>query len=354
MAALDMDNLHRLLLESVRVGVAALEPEGFRVVLHNPQLSEWFPACATGAPIVDVIPGLDMNAIAAALTASSQWSEEIEARVGRRTIIFAVQISRQSDAPGSALALQCLNISKVKELEYMIESYSKMIERQNRDIKKEQERVERLLLNIMPKQVYEEWKVFGVTSPQRFDEASILMLDFVDSTQMAVSQDPQKLIAELNDIFTSFDRITEQFGCERLKTQGDAYIAVSGIPEPSPDHARNIANVALRFVRYLRKRNKASEFTWRCRIGIHSGPVIGSIVGVQKYVYDIFGPGVNMAARLEGLSGPMEITLCEEFRARIANEFRFEDAGEVDIRGFGARKIYRLLGALDAHALAVG
>jgi class 3 adenylate cyclase len=95
-----------------------------------------------------------------------------------------------------------------------------MIERQNRDLKKEKERVEKLLLNIMPQQVYEEWKEFGVTTPQRFGSASILMLDFDGFTQMAISQEPTKLISELNDIFTAFDRIVEQFGCERLKTIG--------------------------------------------------------------------------------------------------------------------------------------
>lgn len=104
----------------------------------------------------------------------------------------------------------------------MIESYSKIIERQNRDLKKEKERVEKLLLNIMPQQVYEEWTEFGVTTPQRFDNASVLMLDFVGFTQMAISQEPTKLISELNDIFTAFDWIVEQFGCERLKTIGDA------------------------------------------------------------------------------------------------------------------------------------
>jgi len=345
---MDMDRLHKMLLESVRVGVGAIDGSTLNVLFHNQQLSEWFPDCAIGKKIDACIPGLN----AALIAAEGTTQQEIETKIGRRAVTFAIQISRQQGTNGT-LALQCLNVSKIKELEYMIESYSKMIERQNRDLTKEKERVERLLLNIMPKTVYEEWKVFGVTSPQRFDEASILMLDFVDSTQMAVSQDPQKLIAELNDIFTAFDRITEQFGCERLKTQGDSYIAVSGIPEASPDHARNIANVALRFVRYLKKRNKAAEFTWRCRIGIHSGPVIGSIVGVQKYVYDIFGPGVNMAARLEGLSGPMEITLCEDFHSRIASEFRFKEVGEVDIRGFGPKKIYHLLAALDSSAVGI-
>lgn len=235
----------------------------------------------------------------------------------------------------------------------MIESYSKIIERQNRDLKKEKERVEKLLLNIMPQQVYEEWKEFGVTTPQRFDNASVLMLDFVGFTQMAISQEPTKLISELNDIFTAFDWIVEQFGCERLKTIGDAYIAVSDLPEPNPDHARNIACFALRFVRYLQRRNENSEFEWKCRVGINTGPVIGSVVGVQKYAYYIFGPGVILAARIEAVCEPMEILVGEETFVQIQNEFRLSDVGEYEIHGFGSQQLYRLDGdftpANDSH-----
>ena len=91
----------------------------------------------------------------------------------------------------------------------MIESYSKMIERQNREVQRKKTRVEKLLLNIMPKTVYEEWKELGATTPQRYDNATVLMLDFVGFTEMSVSQDPNRPISELNDIFTSFDRIVE-------------------------------------------------------------------------------------------------------------------------------------------------
>ena len=90
-------------------------------------------------------------------------------------------------------------------------------------------------------------------------------------------------------------------------TIGDSYIAVSGLPEATTDHAQNIAKVALRMRRYLEKRNAAHAEDWLCRIGISTGPVIGSIVGIQKYVYDVFGPGVNLAARMESLSEPMQI-----------------------------------------------
>jgi class 3 adenylate cyclase len=222
-----------------------------------------------------------------------------------------------------------------------------MVEKQTRDLQKEKQRVERLLLNIMPRSVYEEWKVFGVTTPQRYDEAAVLMLDFVDFTEMAISRDPPALIAELNDIFTAFDRIVEQFGCERLKTIGDAYMAVSGIPEPTPEYGHNIARVALRLAHYLNRRNAARTQQWRFRIGINAGPVIGSIVGIQKYVYDLFGPGVNLAARMETAADPMQIVLTDELYELIRGDFRFRDLGEREIKGFGMKRIYALEGADD-------
>ena len=117
--------------------------------------------------------------------------------------------------------------------------------------------------------------------------------------------------------------------------------------EPNPDHACNIARSALLFVRYLKRRNETSEFEWTCRIGINSGPVIGSVVGIQKYVYDIFGPGVNLAARLEPLCGSMEILLSEHTYALIKNQFRVSDKGKHDIRGFGETHVFRLDGDFE-------
>ena len=159
---------------------------------------------------------------------------------------------------------------------------------------------------------------------------------------MSLSHDPTALIGELNDIFTAFDRIVDEFGAERLKTIGDAYVAVCGLPEASPDHAQSLANVALRFVRFIERRNAQHKQTWRCRIGINTGPVIGSIVGVQKYVYDIFGPGVNLAARLEELAEPMQILITDSTWQLIRTEFRARDLGETEIKGFGAQRLYAL------------
>jgi class 3 adenylate cyclase len=347
--SMDMERFRSLLLDSVGVGLAVVDPATFQIVLHNATFGTWFPALSTGDDTLPaLIPEVDPEEVIARIKDGGSWKCEMEVKPKRRTIVLAVELVPAEGASDGEFMVQCQNISKIKELEYMIDSYSKMIEKQNRDLSKEKERVEKLLLNIMPRQVYEEWKQFGVTTPQRFDEASVLMLDFVGFTQMSLAHEPVKLISELNDIFTAFDRIVEQFGCERLKTIGDAYVAVSGLPTPNPEHARSIAQVALRFVHYLKRRNEMSEFEWICRIGVDSGPVIGSVVGVQKYVYDIFGPGVNLAARIEALCEPMEILISENTHSIVKNEFRISDRGEHEVRGFGKQNIYRLEGDFTA------
>lgn len=341
---MDLTKFKEMLLQSAGVGLAVVDRKQGIVLFHNQRFAEWFPdAAVVGVSLAQLMPTLDLTDLDARLAAKGSVASDVEVKPKRRPIQLLVRLEPSERDGANALIVECQNVSRLKELEYMIESYSKMIERQNRDLTKEKERVERLLLNIMPKTVYEEWKAFGVTTPQRYD-ASVLTLDFVDFTEMAVTRDPPALIGELNDIFTAFDRIVEQFGCERIKTIGDGYIAVSGIPERTPDHAQNVAKVALRFVRYLKRRNATSQNQWRCRIGLASGPVIGSIVGIQKYVYDIFGEGVNLAARMEEISGAMEITLPETMCIRLRGEFQFSAPRQVDLKGFGATAVCTLEG----------
>ncbi len=340
---MDLQRFNSLLLESTGVGLAIADTDSRRLITRNRRFEQWFPDVGQDdITLEDLLPQMDAGKLQKQLERQRSYTLDVETRIGRRTISLLVRIEIGVSQAGAVLIIECQNVTKLKELEYMIESYSNMVERQNRDLKREKDRVEKLLLNIMPKTVYDEWKDLGVNTPQRFTECSILMLDFVDFTEMSIAADPPALIAELNDIFTAFDRIVERFGGERLKTIGDAYLAVCGIPEAMHEHAENIANIALRILRYLTRRNQTHPTQWRGRIGIHSGPVIGSIVGVQKYVYDIFGPGVNLAARLEALSAPMEITLCSDMHRLLRSEYSFTDRGEMEIKGFGTKRIYRL------------
>jgi class 3 adenylate cyclase len=331
------------LVQSLAVGVAIVDTESWAIEFENAKFFQWFPPVEdTDEPLTKRVVGLNIERAKDRLGGPRAYRTEVESRSETRSTPVVVEIKALPDSDGRRALVECRDISKQREAEYMLESYSNMSERHTRDLQKEKERVEKLLLNIMPRSIYEELKDYGTTTPQRFDDATVMMLDFVDFTEMAISQDPSGLIAELNDIFSAFDRIVELFGCERIKTIGDAYMAVSGVPEETPEHAQNVARVALRMKRYLEKRNAAHTEQWLGRIGINSGPVIGSIVGIQKYVYDIFGPGVNLAARMEQFAEPMTITLCENTYELLKDEFVCTEIGEAEIKGFGIQKLYQL------------
>jgi adenylate cyclase len=331
------------LLQTLNAAVAVVELGDWKVGWENARFFEWFPPDGdVDAALPARLPGLDTERLRTRVENGKAYRLETETGSGahRRSVVAEV---RQCSLDGrDCLIVECQDVSKQREAEYMLDSYSKMVERNTRELQREKDRVEKLLLNVMPRAVYEEMKDFGSTTPQRFDEATILMLDFVGFTSMAVSRDPSALITELNDIFTAFDRIVELFNAERMKTIGDAYMAVAGLPDPSPDHAHSIARVGLRMRRYIERRNASHPEEWRCRIGIHSGPVIGSIVGVQKYVYDVFGPGVNLASRMETLAQPMQILLSADTYALIRDEFSCTDQGEHELKGFGRQQIYSL------------
>ncbi len=338
----DADTL-RQMAQTLSVGVAIVDPEDWTILFENACFFKWFPPTSDAdEPLTQRLSGLNTNRAVSRLKGGQAYRFDTEAQVNGRGLPVSVEVRPLHDGDEPAVVVECRDMSKQKQAEYMLESYSQMAERNARDLQREKERVEKLLLNIMPRSVYEEMKDYGTVTPQRFDNATILMVDFVGSTEMAISGDPASLVTELNDIFTVFDRISDMFGCERIRTVGDAYMAVSGIPEATPDHAHNVARVALRMLRYIERRNSAHPEPWHCRIGINSGPVVGSLVGIQKYVYDIFGPGVNLAARMETLSEPMRITISENTYHLLKDEFACTERGEFEVKGFGTNTLYFL------------
>jgi adenylate cyclase len=333
----------RHVLHGLASGVAVVDPESWAILFENATFFKWFPPDQDAdEPLPKRLPGLNASRALARLQEGRAFSFDTESGSGGRAVPISAELRPLPGAGHNRFVVECRDVSKQKQAEYMLESYSQMAERNSRDLQREKDRAEKLLLNIMPKTVYEEMRDYGTVTPQRFENATVLMLDFVGFTDMAIAREPGSLITELNDIFTAFDRIVELFGCERIKTIGDAYMAVSGVPEVAPDHAQNIARAALRMKRYIERRNLAHPEAWQCRIGINSGPLIGSIVGVQKYVYDIFGPGVNLASRMESLSEAMRITLTEETYSLIKDDFICTERGEFEVKGFGTKTLYFL------------
>ena len=340
------------MLRSLKTAVAAVDCKTRHIVFENARFFQWFPTTGNPDDPLDArVAGLDWNAAIKRIENGRSYSIETEVKSGARTIAVAIEaraldVTRdENDAEANTeplMMLECHDISKQREGQYMLESYSKLAEKNARELQREKERVEKLLLNIMPRSVFAELSEYGTTTPKLFNDATVLMLDFVGFTDMAISRDPGALVAELNDIFSAFDRIVELFGCERIKTIGDAYMAVSGLPDTNAEHAINIAKVALRMRRYIERRNESNPNRWLCRIGIATGPVVGSMVGIQKYVYDIFGPAVNLAARLEAYCEPMQILINDLARRQLPEQFIVSEPEEAQIKGFGTQEIYAL------------
>jgi adenylate cyclase len=331
-----IEAINEQLLRAIGVGVALVDTESLRFRFHNDTFGEWFGVPEAGARLGDLFPGLDLAALSAALAESGRFTTETAFKMRRRTMVVAMDVTLALDGGKRIAVLVCQNITRIRELESMIDSYAMMVERNTRELKREKEQVEKLLLNMMPRAVYEEYRTFGVVTPRLYPSVSVLTVDFSGFGEMVEAFDPGVIVSELNDIYTAFDRIGEQFGCERIKTIGDVYVTVAGVPDPLQDHAAAVANVAVRLIRYLRLRNESHPNAWRCRMGLATGSVIGSVVGVQKYIYDVFGPAVTRAQRLRLLAEPMTVCVDAGTAAAIGGRFDLNGQGVRDL-GDGTR-----------------
>lgn len=210
----------------------------------------------------------------------------------------------------------------------------------NKRIAQEKRKSDELLLNILPQEVAEELKEKGTTSAQLHDEVTVLFTDFVNFTANAEKTGVQELIEELNECFTAFDRIMERHGLEKIKTIGDAYLAVSGLPAANPQHARNAVLAAKDILDFVATRRARKSTALDIRIGINSGPVVAGIVGVRKFAFDIWGDTVNTAARMEQNSQPGRINISAATYELVKNEFNCATRGSIETKGKGAIEMY--------------
>lgn len=211
-------------------------------------------------------------------------------------------------------------------------------------VEQEKERSDRLLLNVLPERVANDLKEKGSSIPECFDNVTVFFSDIVNFTKLTSTIDPADVICELSDIFTGFDRIFKRNHCERIKTIGDAYLSVSGMPEPDEKHACNVLKAAFECMEFLEKRNQNHKMQWQMRMGVHSGRVVGGIVGIEKYIYDVFGDTINTAARMEHYSEPNKINVSSETYTLAREHFIFKERGSVEVKGKGLITMYFLEG----------
>jgi len=229
--------------------------------------------------------------------------------------------------------------AKLKEFEYQ-----QILSEQKEIILREKQKSDDLLLNILPKEVAEELKETGHSEAHQFDNVTVIFTDFVNFTQVSEHLTPKELVNEIHTCFKAFDEIIGRYGLEKIKTIGDAYLAVSGLPTSDTKHAHRVVAAALEIRDFVEKHKEdnidhGKEFL-DVRIGIHSGPVIAGIVGVKKFAYDIWGDTVNTAARMEQSSTPGRITVSETTYDLIKQGFICEDRGEINAKHKGKVHMY--------------
>lgn len=211
---------------------------------------------------------------------------------------------------------------------------------------KERKKSETLLLNILPKKVAADLKRSGKTLPEKFESCTVYFSDIVSFTTTSEHLDPVFLISELNDIFTRFDAVMDKYGCERIKTIGDAYMAVCGVPVPVEDHAERMVKAAKEILILLNDRNEQNEIKWRIRIGINTGQIVAGVVGVKKYIYDVFGDTINTASRMESNSEPMRINISKNTYEIVKGEFDTTARTPIEVKGKGLQEMYFIEGPI--------
>ncbi|WP_437761726.1 adenylate/guanylate cyclase domain-containing protein [Sorangium sp. So ce281] len=207
-----------------------------------------------------------------------------------------------------------------------------------------QERSDRLLLNILPRTIADQLKEHEQLIAEHFEEVTVLFADIADFTPLAARLPPAELVGLLNRMFSSFDQLAEQHGLEKIKTIGDAYMVVGGLPAQRPDHARAIARMAIAMTHTVRQFVGDDGEPFQLRIGINTGPVIAGVIGKKKFSYDLWGDAVNVASRMESSGEPGRIQVSEASYSLLARDFLLEERGLVAIKGKGAMKTYWLIG----------
>ncbi|MEW6157269.1 MAG: adenylate/guanylate cyclase domain-containing protein [Verrucomicrobiota bacterium] len=233
----------------------------------------------------------------------------------------------------------CLEKKRLRDQEQV---YLQQLQIYLKQIQTEQEKSERLLLNVLPKPIADRLKEGESTIVDTFANVTVLFADLVGFTSMSVHISPNEMVHLLDEVFSAFDLLAARHNLEKIKTIGDAYMAVAGLPNPRPDHAESAAELALDMQKQIEQFNGDYGTNFCMRIGIHSGPVVAGIIGRNKFIYDLWGDTVNTSSRMEshGLPGCIQVT--ETTFEMLREKYVFRKRGGVEIKGKGTMTTYFL------------
>jgi histidine kinase len=252
--------------------------------------------------------------------------------------VFTDKKQKVIDLLSGQIGISLENAMLYENMEEKVKQRTLELETQKELAEEQRKKSDDLLLNILPLEVAEELKEKGRSDAKLYQNVTVLFSDFVNFTSISENLSPQELVQELHHCFKAFDEITEKHGLEKIKTIGDAYLAVSGLPVEHDGHAINAAKAALDIINWINDPTNKSKF--KIRIGLNSGPVVAGIVGVKKYVYDIWGDTVNTAARLEENSEPGKINISGITHEAIKHEFPCKFRGKINAKNKGEIEMY--------------
>ncbi len=254
---------------------------------------------------------------------------------------------------GVVVAFFALNLLGVAATTYALLQYfvrereraAAELARQHAALELEQERSERLLLNVLPEPVAQRLKEREEVIADEFAEATVLFADLVGFTELAERMPADELVSMLDRVFARWDALAAERGVEKIKTIGDAYMAAAGVPLPRPDHAEAVASLALAMAADAECSAVHLGAPIAVRIGIDTGPVVAGVIGRSKFIYDLWGDTVNTASRMESHGVPGSIQVTARARERLIPGFELSRRGSIDVKGKGAMDCYLLLGA---------
>jgi class 3 adenylate cyclase len=216
--------------------------------------------------------------------------------------------------------------------------------RTRRALQREEERSERLLLNVLPAPIADRLKRTDGVIADAFPDVTVLFADLVDFTRQSQRIAPERMVQVLNDLFSAFDELARRHGLEKIKTIGDAYMVAGGLPEPRPHHAEAVADMALAIRAEVARRSDPAGEPLAVRIGIDTGPVVAGVIGTQRFIYDLWGDTVNTASRMEsqGATGCIQVT--DRTYRRLRDGYRLQRRGPIPVKGKGEMVTWFLLG----------
>ncbi|MEI7614028.1 MAG: adenylate/guanylate cyclase domain-containing protein [Betaproteobacteria bacterium] len=245
-----------------------------------------------------------------------------------------------------------LNFAAVSTIVFLLLQYSTSekkkiqahLEEAHQQLQSEQERSERLLLNILPGPIAERLKNSNQTIADGFADVSVMFVDIVNFTRIAEGLNPQQVFSMLNRIFSSFDELAEKFGLEKIKTIGDAYMVAGGLNDQRSDYSDALVDMAIEMRDLLQHDFQVNRMQLEVRIGIGTGPVVAGVVGKKKFIYDLWGDTVNIASRITSEGVPGMIQVDEATFRRLQHRFVFHEPQTLYLKGKGNMVVYRVIG----------